>query len=168
MEGYLPPAWSIAWGALCIPFVVAGSSPLKGRSWQFKNASAAGHVRCLCLCAFGLEAAVRHGQLLHPTGVGLGAVSSARPATSVPGVIVLLFQAILLAHGGLTTWAPTRFPMGIAGPFAAFGIYQLFKKLKAPAAVAVFLAAFIGDLFYICGEPPFSWPRPSLIRSAGA
>ena len=29
MEGYLPAGWCIAWGALCIPFLVAGAVSLK-------------------------------------------------------------------------------------------------------------------------------------------
>jgi cobalt/nickel transport system permease protein len=148
MEGYLPPAWSIAWGALCIPFVVAGFFSIKRKI--------AGNSRMLLLLAMcgafafvlsALKLPSVTGSCSHPTGVGLGAVMFGPAATSVLGVIVLLFQAILLAHGGLTTLGANTFSMGIAGPFAAFGIYQLFKKLKAPAAVAVFFAAFIGDLF---------------------
>ena len=66
---------------------------------------------------------------------------------SLLGIIVLLFQALLLAHGGLTTLGANTFSMAIAGPFVSFGIYKLCQKLNAPKGLAVFLAATIGDIF---------------------
>jgi cobalt/nickel transport system permease protein len=67
-------------------------------------------------------------------------------AMSVIGVIILLFQAILLAHGGITTLGANTFSMAIVGPLVSFGIYKLSKKLGAKSGLAVFLAAFLGDL----------------------
>ncbi len=66
---------------------------------------------------------------------------------SVIGVIILLFQALLLAHGGLSTLGANTFSMAVAGPLVSFGIFKLSKKLGASSAVAVFLAAALGDLF---------------------
>ncbi len=148
MEGFLPPAWCVAWGALCIPFVVKGFFSIKKKI--------AGNSRMLLLLAMcgafafvlsALKLPSVTGSCSHPTGVGLGAVLFGPSAMSVIGVIILLFQAMLLAHGGLTTLGANTFSMAIAGPFAAFGVYWLLKKLKAPAALSVFAAAFIGDLF---------------------
>ena len=62
------------------------------------------------------------------------------------GLIVLLFQALLLAHGGITTLGANVFSMAIVGPFVSWGVYLLLKKLKARPAVAVFCAAALGDL----------------------
>ena len=66
------------------------------------------------------------------------------------GIIVLIFQAVLLAHGGLTTLGANTFSMAIAGPLAAFGIYRLCEKLKVNRKVGIFLAALLGDLFTYC------------------
>ena len=63
---------------------------------------------------------------------------------------MLLFQAILLAHGGLTTLGANCFSMAIAGPLVSFGIYFALKKAKVNRKVNVFLAAAIGDLFTYC------------------
>lgn len=63
------------------------------------------------------------------------------------GLIVLLFQALLLAHGGLTTLGANTFSMAIAGPIVSWAVYKLLRKANAPAAVAVFAAAALGDLF---------------------
>ena len=64
------------------------------------------------------------------TGTGLGAILFGPSAVSILGLIVLLFQAILLAHGGLTTIGANTFSMAIAGPFVSYGIYILCKKLN--------------------------------------
>jgi cobalt/nickel transport system permease protein len=147
MEGFLPPVWSIAWGAVCIPFVVKGFFSIKK-----KLANNSRMLLLLAMCgafAFVLSALKLPsvtGSCSHPTGVGLGAVLFGPTAMSVIGVIVLLFQALLLAHGGLTTLGANTFSMGIAGPFAAYGVYRLLKKLKVNSPLAVFFAAFIGDI----------------------
>ena len=73
------------------------------------------------------------------------------PSTvSILGIIVLLFQAVLLAHGGLTTLGANTFSMAIAGPFVTYGIYLLCKKCKVNRMAGIFLAAFFGDLFTYC------------------
>lgn len=62
------------------------------------------------------------------------------------GAVVLLFQALLLAHGGLTTLGANIFSMAIVGPFVAYGVFRLARSLGASLAVGVFLAACLGDL----------------------
>ena len=84
------------------------------------------------------------------TGTGLGAILFGPSAVSILGIIVLIFQAILLAHGGLTTLGANTFSMAIAGPFVSFGIYKLCRGLKVNKLVSVFLAAMLGDLFTYC------------------
>ena len=56
------------------------------------------------------------GSCSHPTGTGLGAVLFGPGVMTVLGTIVLLFQALLLAHGGLTTLGANVFSMAIVGP----------------------------------------------------
>lgn len=84
------------------------------------------------------------------TGTGLGAILFGPAAVSVLGLIVLLFQALLLAHGGLTTIGANTFSMAIAGPFVSYGIYKLLGKTKINKKVNIFLAAALGDLFTYC------------------
>ncbi len=66
------------------------------------------------------------------------------------GIIVLLFQAILLAHGGLTTLGTNTFSMAVAGPFLSFGIYAIGKKLNWNRKATIFLAACLGDVLTYC------------------
>ena len=56
MEGYLPAAFCIAWGVICLPFIVAGfffhSENIKTEQ---KNTDPSGNVRSLCVCDLFLE-----------------------------------------------------------------------------------------------------------------
>lgn len=147
-EGFLPPLWCAAWGAVCVPFVVAGFFSIKRKVELAPKAKV-----LLAMCgayAFVLSALKIPsftGSCSHPTGVGLGAILFGPTATTVLGLIVLIFQALLLAHGGITTLGANVFSMAIAGPFVSWAIYQGLKKAKAKPAVAVFCAASLGDLF---------------------
>lgn len=147
-EGYLPVNWCLLWGAVCVPFVVAGFFSIKKRIDQAPRAKI-----LLAMCgafAFVLSALKLpsfNGSCSHPTGVGLGAILFGPLTMAVLGLIVLLFQALLLAHGGLTTLGANTFSMTIAGPILSWVVYKLLRKANAPAAVAVFAAAALGDLF---------------------
>ena len=86
------------------------------------------------------------------------------PVAMAPiGAVVLLFQAVLLAHGGLTTLGANIFSMAIVGPFAAAVVYQLARGIKLPFSYAVFLAASLADLLtYVttAGQLAFAFPDP--------
>lgn len=84
------------------------------------------------------------------TGTGMGAILFGPTAVSILGIIVLIFQTILLAHGGLTTLGANTFSMAIAGPLVTFGLFKLCQKLNVNKKVSVFIAAAFGDLFTYC------------------
>jgi len=86
------------------------------------------------------------GSCSHPTGTGLGAILFGPAVMAVLGAIVLLFQALLLAHGGLTTLGANIFSMAIVGPWVAYGVFRLARTLGGPLALGVFLAAALGNL----------------------
>jgi cobalt/nickel transport system permease protein len=62
------------------------------------------------------------------------------------GFIVLIFQALLLAHGGLTTLGANTASMAIVGPFVSYGLYWLILKAHGPRWLTIFTAACLGDL----------------------
>ena len=86
------------------------------------------------------------GSCSHPTGTGLGAVTFGPSVMAALGTIVLLFQALLLAHGGLTTLGANVMSMAVVGPWVAWGVHRLALGLRVPSGGAVFLAAALGDL----------------------
>ena len=151
MEGYLPLGYCIFWGAVCLPFFVAGVFSIRktiARNRRLLLILAMAGAYTFVLSALKIPSVT--GSSSHPTGTGLGAILFGPSVMSVLGVIVLLFQAILLAHGGLTTLGANTFSMAIAGPFVSYGIYKLCLKLKTGKKFAVFLSACLGDLSTYC------------------
>ncbi|WP_099468222.1 energy-coupling factor ABC transporter permease [Konateibacter massiliensis] len=151
MEGYLQPGYCVAWGALCIPFLALGIIKIKKVVGEHRKALLIlAMVGAYTFVLSSLKFPSVTGSSSHPTGTGLGAMIFGPNVMAVIGIIVLLFQAILLAHGGLTTLGANTFSMAIAGPFVSYGIYKLGTKLKWNRKVTVFLAAALGDLFTYC------------------
>lgn len=151
MEGYLPAGFCIAWGVICIPFLAAGFFSIRKTLNENRKA-----LMILAMCgAFifvisSLKIPSVTGSCSHMTGTGMGAILFGPAAVSILGVIVLLFQAILLAHGGLTSLGANTFSMAIAGPLAAFGLFKLCRKAHINKRVSVFIAAATGDLLTYC------------------
>lgn len=151
MEGYLPMGYCLAWGAICLPFLAAGVIGIR-RTMQ-KNR------RILILLAMSgafifvissLKIPSVTGSCSHMTGTGLSAILFGPAISSILGIIVLIFQAILLAHGGLTTLGANTFSMAIAGPLLTWLLFILGKKLKINRKITIFFAAALGDLFTYC------------------
>ena len=57
-----------------------------------------------------------------------------------------MFQALLLAHGGVTTLGANAFSMAIVGPWVAWAVFRLVRGAGAALGLAVFLGAALGDL----------------------
>ena len=151
MEGYLPAAFCIAWGVICLPFIVAGFFSIQKTLKQSrKTLILLAMSGAFVFVISSLKIPSVTGSCSHMTGTGLGAILFGPTAAGVLGLIVLLFQAILLAHGGLTTLGANTFSMAVAGPFVSYGIYALCKKAKVNQKVSVFLAATLGDLCTYC------------------
>ena len=151
MEGYLPPKFCIIWGAICVPFLVAGYLSIKKTlSKNRKSITILAMAGAFIFVLSSLKIPSVTGSCSHMTGTGLGAILFGPMAVSILGIIVLLFQSILLAHGGLTTLGANTFSMAIAGPLITYVIYKSCQKLKVNKYVGIFLAASIGDLLTYC------------------
>lgn len=151
MEGYLAPKYCIAWGILCVPFLAAGFWSMKKTvSEERKNITLLAMAGAFVFVLSSLKIPSVTGSCSHMTGTGLGAILFGPAIVGILGMIVLLFQAILLAHGGITTLGANTFSMAIAGPFISYGIYWLCKKVRVNKYAAIFLAASVGDLFTYC------------------
>lgn len=151
MEGYLPPTLCVIWGAICLPFLFAGYRSIQKTMQNNRRAItllAMAGAFVFVLSALKIPSVT--GSCSHMTGTGLGAILFGPAAMSILGGIVLLFQAILLAHGGLTTIGANTFSMAIAGPFVAFAVFKLCNNMGLSRLKSVFLAATLGDLFTYC------------------
>jgi len=162
MEGFLPVAHAAGWWAASLPFLVAGTKSLKRIVMEKPSArlllGAAGAF-VFVLSALKLPSVT--GSCSHPTGTGLGAILFGPSVMSVLGCIVLLFQALLLAHGGLTTLGANTFSMAVVGPWVAYGVYRAMRGAGASLGKAVFLAAAAGDLLtYVTTAGQLAWAFP--------
>ncbi len=147
MEGYLPLGHSVAWNVIALPFVVAGVIAIR------KMLIA--KPRALILLAMSgafifvissLKIPSVTGSCSHMTGTGLSAILFGPAITSVLGIIVLIFQAILLAHGGLTTLGANTFSMAVIGPLLSWILYKAGKKAGINRKAVIFTAAALGDM----------------------
>ena len=68
MEGYLPPAYCVAWGALCLPFLAAGVISIRRLTREHRKSLL---LLAMATAVAGIWAAVPIGWLLaDATGVG--------------------------------------------------------------------------------------------------
>jgi cobalt/nickel transport system permease protein len=147
MEGFLPAPHAVGWTLVSAPFVAHGvwrlSRTLRAHP-ETKLLLAASGAFCFVLSALKIPSVT--GSCSHPTGTGLGAVLFGPSAMTVLGSIVLLFQALLLAHGGITTLGANIFSMAIIGPWVAWTLFRLLRSAGAPLAIGIFAAAMLGNL----------------------
>lgn len=147
MEGFLPVGWAIFWWAVFLPFFALGLRSITRIAQQnpeVKLLLALAGAFTFVLSALKMPSVT--GSSSHPTGTGLGAVLFGPLIMSVLGGIVLLFQALLLAHGGLTTLGANAMSMAVIGPSVAYGVYHLIHKVSGKQKLALFAAAALADL----------------------
>lgn len=147
MEGFLPIKHAIGWSIASAPFVAYGLRSINKRIKENpEQRMLLGVAAAFTFVVSALKMPSVTGSCSHPTGTGLGAILFGATAMAPIGAVVLLFQAVLLAHGGLTTLGANLFSMAIVGPFAAAGIFRTARAVKIPFRYSIFLAASLADL----------------------
>ncbi|MFZ5652136.1 MAG: energy-coupling factor ABC transporter permease [Bacillota bacterium] len=147
MEGFLPIKWSGFWTVVTLPFLIAGILSIQRMAKEKPGLKMLlGLAGAFVFVLSALKIPSVTGSCSHPTGVGLGAILFGPSVMSVLGCIVLIFQSMLLAHGGLTTLGANTFSMAVVGPFVAYWVYRVLQKTGVPLWLCVFLAAALGDL----------------------
>jgi cobalt/nickel transport system permease protein len=150
-EGYLPPLHAVAWTAVAAPFVVHGArAVVRQVREEPETRLLLGAAGAFTFVLSALKLPSVTGSSSHPTGTGLGAILFRPPVMALLGTIVLTFQALLLAHGGITTLGANAVSMAVIGPWVAYGVYALVRRLGGGLSAAVFLAAALADLATYC------------------
>ncbi|QIB76185.1 energy-coupling factor ABC transporter permease [Halogeometricum borinquense] len=145
MEGYLPPFWAVVWTVVALPFVVYGAKrtiKTMHADTKMKALIAIGTAFVFVLSALKLPSVT--GSSSHPTGTGVMVVLFGPAVTAFAAAIVLLYQALLLAHGGLTTLGANVVAMGIVGPFVGWVAYRAVRS-SLSLEQSTFVAAVIAD-----------------------
>ncbi|MBP2027549.1 cobalt/nickel transport system permease protein [Acetoanaerobium pronyense] len=164
MEGFLDPFWAGLWSVVSLPFIVIGFSRIKKITDENPNKKLLlGLVGAFVFILSALKLPSVTGSTSHPTGIGLGAMVFGPMPMAVIGFIVLIFQALLLTHGGITTLGANVFSMGIVGPFIAYGIYIVLKDKNR--SLAVFLGAALANLgTYIITSAQLALAHPDSVN----
>jgi len=145
MEGFLPVGWAVFWWMVALPFFVWGVRSLTRITQQNPNLKLLlGLAGAFSFVLSALKIPSVTGSCSHPTGTGLGAVLFGPGVMTVLGSLVLVFQSVLLAHGGITTLGANAFSMAIVGPWVAWGVYRLFES-RQQHKIGIFLAAALGN-----------------------
>jgi len=162
MEGFLPVEHALGWTVAAAPFVAYGIHSIKRRiAEKPEQRMLLGVAAAFTFVLSALKLPSVTGSCSHPTGTGLGALLFGPAAMAPIGLVVLLFQALLLAHGGLTTLGANVFSMAIVGPFAAFAVFRLARAVRLSPAVGIFLAASLSDLAtYVTTSLQLAWAFP--------
>ena len=147
MEGFIPMKWCIIWYLIALPFVVLSYrfvARIVKASPRMKSTFALSAAYTFILSALKVPSVA--GSSSHLTGTTLGTLAIGPMAMPLVGTIVLLFQALLLAHGGISTLGANIFSLSIAGPFVAYALYRLLMGMRLHRKVAIFVATFCGSM----------------------
>jgi len=148
MEGFLPWQWCLVWWLIALPCLMLGV-------WQLKKLLGADREALPLLGVTGgfvfilssLKLPSVTGSCSHPTGTGLATVSFGPWVTALTCAIVLLFQSLFLAHGGLSVLGANIVSMGIVGPLVGYGVYRLLRDTSLNVYLTVFLVTALADMF---------------------
>lgn len=168
-EGFLPVAHCVGWGLVSAPFVIHGARAVITESRanpESKLLLAAAGAFTFVLSAIKLPSIT--GSSSHPTGTGAGALLFRPPVMAFLGTVVLVFQALLLAHGGLSTLGANVFSMAIVGPWAAWAVWTLVRSAHGPLQVGVFAAMSVANLATYCMtslQLALAFPDPDLLSA---
>jgi cobalt/nickel transport system permease protein len=170
MEGFLPASWCILWWLVALPPLALGVRQLKGvLSSDRESLPLLGVTGGFVFILSSLKLPSVTGSSSHPTGTGLPAVSFGPFITTVIGAIVLFFQALFLAHGGLSTLGANIVSMGVAGPLVGYGIYRVLRDTRAGIFVTVFLACAFADIFtYLVTSLELALAYPAQVGGVGS
>jgi cobalt/nickel transport system permease protein len=170
MEGFLPQQHALLWMVVMAPFAVYGLWKINKLISRYPERKLLlGMATAFVFVLSALKMPSVTGSSSHATGIGLAAIMFGPGVAGVLAGIVLLFQALLLAHGGLTTWGANTFSMGVAGGFVAYITFKGMRAAGLSEKIAVFFAAALADLAtYMVTAGQLSLAFPDTVGGVGA
>jgi len=146
-EGILPLPWAALWFALALPFVMLGCRELKKLSQE--DLSIKPLVGLLAAVVFIISCmpipVPTAGTCSHPCGTAIAAVLVGPSISVLISTVALLIQALVMAHGGLTTLGADIVSMGVIGSFTGYATFKGLRRLGASLGIAAFCAGVLTD-----------------------
>lgn len=170
MEGFLPWQWCLVWWLIALPCLAYGVYRLKKVMDADREAlPLLGVTGGFVFILSSLKLPSVTGSCSHPTGTGLAAICFGPWITSVICAIVLLFQSLFLAHGGLSTLGANTVSMGIVGPLIGYVVYRALKGTSVNIYLTVFLATALADMFtYVTTSLELALAYPAEVGGIGS
>jgi cobalt/nickel transport system permease protein len=146
-EGFLPISHCIGWGIAALPptliSVRAITKQMEGNR-ENRVLLAASAAFLFTLSSLRLPSIT--GSSSHPTGTAVGTYLFGPVAMPALALITLVFQALLLAHGGLTTLGANLFSLGVVGPWVTWLFLRFSFRARGNRSRGIFAATVAGDL----------------------
>ena len=147
MEGYLPVQWCLIWMVISLAVVIYGIRQLsKATKENPETIALCGLSGFLMLILSSIKTPSVTGSCSHACGNGASTVFLGPSTTAVITAVVLLFQALIFAHGGLTTLGANIFSMGIVAPLCGYIVWKKLITATNNTIISVFIVALITDV----------------------
>ena len=85
------------------------------------------------------------GTCSHPCGTGTSGILVGPAISVVITAVALFIQAVLLAHGGLSTFGADVVSMGVMGSLAGYLTFKALRAVRVNMAVSGFMAGLFAD-----------------------
>jgi len=146
-EGILPLPWALLWYACAAPFVALGLRQLSRISRE--DLAMKPLVGLLAAVVFIISCmpipVPTAGTCSHPCGTGIAAILVGPLVSVVISTVALLIQALVMAHGGLSTLGADIVSMGVVGSFAGWSVFRLLRLVGAGLGPAAFAGGVATD-----------------------
>lgn len=144
-EGFLPIRHCIGWAVAALPpTVLSVRAVAKQMETKRENRVLLAASAAFLFTLSSLRLPSVTGSSSHPTGTAVGVYLFGPEAMPALALITLVFQALLLAHGGLTTLGANLFSLGIVGPWVTW--LFLLGPRRNNLGPRIFIATVAGDL----------------------
>ncbi len=146
-EGFLPIAHCIGWGLASLPPTILSVRAItKQMESKRENRVLLAASAAFLFTLSSLRMPSITGSSSHPTGTAVGTYLFGPEAMPALALITLVFQALLLAHGGLTTLGANLFSLGIVGPWVTWFFLKFTARSGRNGSRGIFVATVAGDL----------------------
>ena len=152
-EGLLPKEYAIAYSVAAGVIVAKGLLDYGKRSREFpmtKQLTGVMTAAVFIISLLPIPVPIT-GTSSHPGGTPLAAILMGPFLPSAMSVVALFFQALFLAHGGLTTLGANTLTMGLFGGTIGYAVWRCCRRMGLSLPWAAGLAGFIGDISIYLG-----------------
>lgn len=153
-EGMLPAKWALTYYGIAGIFVAKGIQEYRTRSKEapiIKQLTGVMTAAVFLISLLPIPVPLISGTSSHPGGTPLAAILMGPYLVSPMSLVALLFQALFLAHGGLTTLGANTLTLAIFGGGTGYLVFKMARKFTLSLGLAAGLAGFFGDIAIYAG-----------------